>query len=161
MFLGFTSLEDSMELAEKFIKFSLEYILKNNLTDLFYINSNYSKNLIDNLNKFISKKFQKIFYSEAIEILINASKIKKNIFKENVIWGIYLSSKHEKFLIDIYFKAAVIFYDFSKRLKKFYLKINIDRETVFLFYILIPQIREIVGGSEREISPNIFKRIFK
>jgi len=156
-YIGFTSLEDSMELAEKFIKFSLEYILKNNMTDLIYINNNYSKSLIDNIRKFISQQFYKIPYTEAIDILLKACKNKKNIFKENVVWGINFSSEHEKYLTDIYFKATVVVYDFPKRLKKFYMKENKDGETVSSFDVLIPQIGEIVGGSEREINEIILR----
>lgn len=146
-----------MVIAEKLIKFSLQFILKYNFTDIEYINSNYTKNLIDNINRLISQKFHKISYTEAIDILIEANKKKKNIFIENVVWGINLSSEHEKYLTDFHLKAPVIIYNFPKRLKKFYMKENIDGETVSSFDILIPYIGELVGGSEREINPIILR----
>lgn len=110
------------------------------MTDLIYINNNYSKNLIENLNKLIAQKFYKISYTEAIDILLEASKNKKSVFKENVIWGINLSSEHEKFLTDVNFNAPIIVYNFPKRLKKLYMKENQDCDTVSSFDILIPQI---------------------
>ena len=127
------------------------------MTDLVYINNNYSKSLIDNLNEFILQQFFKISYTEAVDILLKASKNKKNQFKENVIWGINFSLEHEKYLTDVHFKAPVVVFNFPKRLKKFYMKENIDGETVSSFDILIPRIGEIVGGSEREVNSIVLR----
>lgn len=146
-----------MDLAENYIKYSIEYIINNNHVDLNYINSNYSKDLLSKIKELISMKFHRISYTAAIDILLTASKAKKNFFKETVIWGIHLSSEHEKYLTDIYFKGPVFLFDFPKRLKKFYMKENSDKETVASFDLLMPNIGEVVGGSEREIDAEKIK----
>ena len=144
-----------MDLCENFIKYSMKYILENNQNDLLYIQNNYSKDVITNIKNLLLKPFIRITYTQAIEILLNASKLKKNVFKEAVIWGINLSSEHEKYLSDIHFKCPVFLHNFPNRLKKFYMKENNDGETVASFDLLAPHIGEIVGGSEREINPQI------
>lgn len=67
-----------MSLAESYIKFSIEYILKNNIVNVNYINNNYSKSLLDTLNSILI--FKRISYSDVIDILLTTSKSKKNFF---------------------------------------------------------------------------------
>jgi asparaginyl-tRNA synthetase len=148
-----------MDLLENFIKFSIEFILKRNIIDLKFIDMNYSKNLISNLQDIIQKKFIRITYTEAIDILLKASiDMKKNTFKNKIIWGINLSYEHEIYITDIYFKNSVFIYDYPKRLKNFQTKINNDEETISSFGLLLPKFGKIAGGSEKEFNKDIIEK---
>jgi asparaginyl-tRNA synthetase len=155
---GFTNLRDVMDLAEDYIKSSLNYVLEHNILDLTFLQNNYEKDLISFLKGIISVEFKRITYTEAIDQLITAeSKSKKNIFKSKVVWGINLSDEHEKYLTDIIHKSPLIIYNFPNRVKSFYMRKNEDNETVSAMDILLPKVGEIVGGSQREERYEILK----
>ena len=56
--------------------------------------------------------FERITYSEAIDILLQSKPHKKKKFKFPVEWGIDLQSEHEKFLVEKHFKKPVIIVDY-------------------------------------------------
>lgn len=159
----FADIFDVMSLSEKFIKFSLKYVLEKNNLDIEFIKNNYEKDIFQKLESIVKADFKRITYNEAIQILTEASKYKKNFFYEKVSWGIDLGSEHEKYLTDKVFKGPVFVYNFPKRSKPFYVKNNHDEEeTVAAVDLLVPGIGEILGGSEREYNQEILKaKIFK
>jgi asparaginyl-tRNA synthetase len=150
----FADLSDIMSLSEKFIKFCLNYTLEHNKADLNYIANHYEKNVFE-IIKNACFPYLRVNYTEVIDILLEASNFKKNFFKESVTWGISLSQEHELYLTDVYFKSPVFIYNYPKRVKSFYMKINDDQETVSAMDLLVPRIGEILGGSEREDRLNI------
>ena len=155
----FAGLCDIMDFAEKYVKFCLRYILNRDIEDLEYIRNHYENSVIENITKIINSDFARTSYTEAIDILIDASvnSSKKGLFKDAVTWGIALSPEHEKYLSDIVFKTPVFIYNFPRRVKSFYMRVNTDNETVASFDLLIPKIGEIVGGSVREDRVEILK----
>lgn len=159
----FADLNDIMDLAEKYIKYTLNFVLSHNMQDLTYIKNNYQKTVIDEINVILNNEFKRVSYSEAIKILLDHSRYKKNLFKEQVSWGIDLSSEHEKYLTENIFKVPIFVYDFPCRVKSFYMRKNLfsdgkillldeelERETVSRMDLLVPGIGEILGGSQRE-----------
>ena len=92
------------------------------------------------------KKFEKISYTDAIEIL----KKSKRDFQFPVEWGLDLQSEHERFLTEDYAKGPLIVSDYPKDIKAFYMRLNDDGETVSAMDVLVPGIGEIIGGSQRE-----------
>ena len=71
-------------------------------------------------------------------------------FEFPVSWGIDLSSEHERFLAEEYFKSPVVVKNYPKDIKAFYMRLNDDGKTVAAMDVLAPGIGEIIGGSQRE-----------
>jgi asparaginyl-tRNA synthetase len=107
--------------------------------------------LIEKLEFVLEKEFERITYTQAIDILKNCKPNKKKKF-EYIIeeWGADLQSEHERFLVEKHFKKPVIITDYPKDIKAFYMKQNDDGKTVRAMDVLFPQIGEIIGGSQRE-----------
>ena len=107
--------------------------------------------LLEKLHFCSSSDFEKITYTEAIEILKNSPPNKKKKFKYLIDqWGVDLQSEHERYLVEKHFKKPVILTDYPKDIKSFYMRMNEDNKTVAAMDILFPGIGEIVGGSQRE-----------
>jgi len=162
--VAFMDLNGNMDLAESFLKYLLDYIVKNNINDLEFLEQRLIKEdkskpqnlrsemtLTDRIKFVINNDFKRISYSEAFEILKNCKPNKKKKFKyliEN--WGADLQSEHERYLVEKHFNCPVIIYDYPAKIKAFYMKLNEDNKTVKAMDILFPGIGEIVGGSQRE-----------
>jgi len=153
--MAFFDLKDDMNIAEEFLKYIIKAVLDRCPDEIDFLDNrckneqNYS--LKDKLNHVISEDFQRLTYSEAIDILINCSKNKNNEFKYKVEeWGIDLQSEHERYLTEEYFKKPVILTDYPEKIKAFYMRLNDDNKTVAAMDILFPGIGEIIGGSQRE-----------
>jgi asparaginyl-tRNA synthetase len=95
--------------------------------------------------------YERLTYTEAIEILKNSTPNKKGKFQFPVDkWGIDLQSEHERYLVEKHFSKPVILTGYPKEIKAFYMRVNDDNNTVAAMDILFPGIGEIVGGSQRE-----------
>ena len=162
--MAFYDLEDNMNLAEDFLKFLIGYALENCYDDLEFLQKReedeaktkkqedrYELGLIDRLKFVIENKFERLTYTEAIDILKN-SKPNRNKKFQYVIeeWGADLQSEHERYLVEKHFKKPVILTDYPKEIKAFYMRQNEDGKTVRAMDILFPGIGEIIGGSQRE-----------
>ena len=162
--VAFNDLEDNMDLAEAFIKFIIGYAIENNKEDLEFLaqrleeeekskpqNERSEMGLLDKLNFVLNNNFERLTYTEAIEILKESNHNKKKKFQYLIDgWGIDLQSEHERYLVEKHFKKPVILTNYPKEIKAFYMRQNDDGKTVAAMDILAPGIGEIVGGSQRE-----------
>jgi asparaginyl-tRNA synthetase len=98
----------------------------------------------------LANPFERITYTQAIDILVNSEAYKKGKFEYKVEWGIDLQSEHERYLVEKHFKKPVIVTAYPKDIKAFYMRMNEDEKTVAAMDVLFPNIGEIVGGSQRE-----------
>ena len=149
--MAFYDINDNMALAEEFVKYLVQYALDNCKDDLQFLNDKYDNGLIDRLHSVLGIPFQKVTYTEAVEILEEAVKNGKQ-FEYPVHWGTDFQSEHERYLVETHFGKPVILIDFPKDIKAFYMKQNEDGRTVRGMDVLFPKIGEIIGGSEREAS---------
>ena len=149
--MAFYDINDNMILAEEFVKFLVQYALDNCADDLKFLNDKYDDGLIERLNSVLGIDFQRVTYTEAVEILEEAVRNGQQ-FEYPVHWGTDFQSEHERFLVEKYFGKPVILTDFPKDIKAFYMKQNEDGRTVRGMDVLFPKIGEIIGGSEREAS---------
>ena len=94
--------------------------------------------------------FERITYTEAIDILLQSNPYKKKKFQYEVKWGVDMQSEHERYLVEKHFKKPVIVINYPRDIKAFYMRQNDDGKTVAAMDILAPGIGEIVGGSQRE-----------
>jgi asparaginyl-tRNA synthetase len=162
--MAFYDIQDNMDLAEEFIKYLCKYALDNCQDDLEFLDKRAKEEdtakpqdqrselgLIDRL-KFVSENsFQRLTYTEAIDILKNSAPNKKKKFQFLIEeWGTDLQSEHERFLVEKHFKRPVILYNYPAAIKSFYMRQNEDGKTVAAMDVLFPGIGEIIGGSQRE-----------
>jgi asparaginyl-tRNA synthetase len=162
--MAFFDLNDNMNLAEKFIKNVLQYILKECEEDLIFLDDRLKQEdkskpqaerspmgLLEKIKFVVENEFKRVSYTEAIDILRNSKPNKKKKFKFNIDkWGADLQSEHERFLVEKHFNCPVILYNYPATIKAFYMRMNEDQKTVSAMDILFPGIGEIVGGSQRE-----------
>lgn len=161
--IAFADINDDMDLAEDMLKYVIRYILENNLEDLEFLSKRQqdeekskpqdqrSMELIEKLKFVLENNFERITYTEAIDILISSKPNKNKKFSYVVDkWGIDLQSEHERYLVEKHFKKPVILTGYPKEIKAFYMKQNPDGKTVAAMDILFPGIGEVVGGSQRE-----------
>jgi len=161
--VAFNDLTDNMDLAEAFIKYLIQYALDNNREDLEFLdtrladeekqkpqNERSDMGLIQKLEFVLNNSFERITYTEAIDILLASPAYKKKKFQYEVKWGTDLQSEHERYLVEKHFKKPVIVTAYPKEFKAFYMRMNDDNKTVAAMDILAPGIGEIVGGSQRE-----------
>ena len=149
--MAFYDINDNMELAEEFVKYLVQYALDNCMDDLKFLNSKYDDGLIERMQGVLGIPFQKVTYTEAVEILEKA--VADGVkFEYPVHWGTDFQSEHERYLVEKHFRKPVILIDFPKDIKAFYMKQNEDGRTVRGMDVLFPKIGEIIGGSEREAS---------
>ena len=161
--MAFYDIEDNANLAEEFIQYLINYALANNADDLTFLDQRLADEekakpqaerndlgLLTKLRFVVDNKFERITYTEAVDILLQSSAYKKKKFKYDVSWGIDMQSEHERYLVEKHFKKPVIVTNYPEGIKAFYMRMNDDGETVAAMDILAPGIGEIVGGSQRE-----------
>jgi len=144
--VAFADLHDNMDLAESFLKYTVQYLLDNCPDEMEFFNKIYEKGIIERLKNVVSSPFQRLTYTEAVKILIDS----KQKFEIPVVWGMDLKSEHERFLCEQIYKKPVILTDYPKEVKSFYMRLNEDGKTVAAMDVLVPKIGEIIGGSQRE-----------
>lgn len=144
--MAFYDLQDNMDLAEDFLKYLVRYALDKCPADLQFLNDTYDKELLNRLRFVIDNDFQRLTYTEAVDILKSA----KQKFEFPVDWGTDLQSEHERYLVEKHFKKPVILTNYPKDIKAFYMKLDEDGRTVRAMDVLFPGIGEIIGGSQRE-----------
>lgn len=147
--VAFNELEDNMELAQDFIQYCVRWALEKCTDDINFLCQMFDKELIDRLKFVVENDFQRLTYTEGVEILKEAIR-NGHKFEFPVDWGTDLQSEHERYLVEEHFKKPVILIDYPKEIKSFYMKQNDDGKTVRAMDVLFPKIGEIIGGSERE-----------
>ena len=146
--VAFADQMDNMDLAEAFLKRIFADALKQCPDDMAFFNERIdeSKTLIENLNRIIESDFERLPYTDAVEILEACDQK----FEYPVSWGTDLQSEHERFLTEQHFKKPVILFDYPRTIKPFYTYCNDDEKTVRAMDVLVPGVGEIIGGSQRE-----------
>ncbi|HPS57276.1 MAG TPA: asparagine--tRNA ligase [Spirochaetota bacterium] len=144
--MAFCDINLNMDTAEDFIKYILNYVLKNCRGDMEFFSSMIEKGIIENLEHITESSFERITYTDAINELRKSG----NKFEYPVDWGMDMQSEHEKFITQEIFRKPVIVTDYPRDIKAFYMKQNDDGKTVRAMDVLVPRLGEIIGGSERE-----------
>ncbi|MBL7798582.1 MAG: asparagine--tRNA ligase [Saprospiraceae bacterium] len=166
--VAFADLTDNMDLAEAMLQYVCQYALEHCADDLKILEERLIEedkakpqdqrapmNLTDKLRFVVENQFQRLTYTEAIDILKNSNPNKKGKFQYPIEgWGADLQSEHERYLVEKHFQKPVILTNYPAAIKAFYMRLDEGcepgRETVSAMDILFPGIGEIVGGSQRE-----------
>jgi asparaginyl-tRNA synthetase len=161
--VAFNELVDNMDLAEDFTKYCIKYALDHCADDIAFLEKRLLEeektkkkeeqselSLTEKLRFVTENDFERLTYTEAINILLQSKTHKQGKFQYPVEWGIDLQSEHERWLVEKHFKKPVILTNYPKDIKAFYMKLDEDGKTVRAMDVLFPGIGEIIGGSQRE-----------
>ena len=144
--IAFADLDDNATLAEDLIRHVLSRVLDEREDDIAFFQQRIDNTVLDRLRAVVDNSFERIEYSEAIDILQNSGKS----FEFPVEWGNDLQSEHERFLSEEHIGRPVVVMNYPKDIKAFYMRLNDDGRTVAAMDVLAPGIGEIIGGSQRE-----------
>ena len=144
--IAFADLDGVIQLATDYLTNSIKHILNTCEEDMRFFDRLIRPGQIEMLNSIVNTPFQRLSYTEAIKILLQA----KCDFDYPIQWGDDLQAEHERFLTEQHFKAPLVLTDYPKEIKAFYMRENDDGKTVAAFDLLVPKIGEIIGGSQRE-----------
>jgi asparaginyl-tRNA synthetase len=170
--VAFADLENNMQLAEDMMKYVISYAKENCKEELEFLNNRLLEeekqkpqnerselSLLAKLDFCLANDFQRLTYTEAIDILKASKPNQKKQFKYLIEgWGSDLQSEHERYLVEKHFKRPVILTDYPKDIKSFYMRLNDDGKTVAAMDILFPGIGEMIGGSQREERMEVLKQ---
>lgn len=173
--VAFYDIFDNMDLAEDFCKYLINHILENYSAELEFLDQriqNLEKNmpknerramgLIETLRFVVDNDFERVTYTDAVNILRNSKPYKKGKFEYDVEWGKDLQAEHERYLVEKKFQKPVIVRDYPASIKAFYMRMNDEQEgvpgkTVAAMDVLFPGIGEVIGGSQREERLDVLK----
>ncbi len=155
--MAFCNLDGDMEIAADFLKFLFKYALDECADDMAFFGKWVDKTICDTLEHVINSDFERLTYTEAVKILEKTNQK----FEFPVGWGLDLQSEHERYLTEKVLKRPVIVYDYPKKIKAFYMRVNDDGKTVAAMDVLVPKIGEIIGGSQREERLDVLKAHMK
>eukprot|EP00193_Tetraselmis_chui_P011899 CAMPEP_0177790698 /NCGR_PEP_ID=MMETSP0491_2-20121128/23502_1 /TAXON_ID=63592 /ORGANISM="Tetraselmis chuii, Strain PLY429" /LENGTH=585 /DNA_ID=CAMNT_0019312807 /DNA_START=170 /DNA_END=1928 /DNA_ORIENTATION=- len=141
--IAFCNLQDNMQCAEDYVRYCCKYLLANSMPDLEFIVKMIDAGAIERLQQVADTPFERVTYTEAVDILQTAIREKKKKFQYKVEWGVDLQSEHERYLTEEVFKKPTIVYNYPKGIKAFYMRINDDNETVAAMDVLVPKVGEL------------------
>jgi asparaginyl-tRNA synthetase len=135
--VAFNDLNDNMDLAEEFLEYIVECVLKDRMDDLLILERD-----VEKLQK-VKRPFPRISYDEAVEIL------KKN--GQDFEWGNDFGAPDET-TISSQFDRPVMVHRYPAEVKAFYMKRDPNNDKLALAVdVLAPEgYGEIIGGSQRE-----------
>ncbi len=155
--MAFADLMDDMLLAEEFIHFLCKEVLERAERELSFLEKHYKNISLDEIKELSEKPFVHITYTDTIKEL---EKVKES-FEFPVKWGLDLQSEHERFITDKIFNGPVIVKDYPKDIKAFYMRLNPDEKTVAAMDVFVPEVGEIIGGSQREERLDVLEERMK
>jgi asparaginyl-tRNA synthetase len=160
---AFFDIDNNMDLAEDFVKYLINFVLDDYLPDLEFLDNRIRQaekqlpqherrpmGLIEMLRFVVDNDFERITYTEAVQLLRGSKPFKKGKFQFEPQWGVDLQAEHERWLVEKKFQKPVIVRDYPKEIKAFYMRQNDDGKTVAAMDVLFPYIGEVIGGSQRE-----------
>ena len=151
--MAFCDLQGNMDLGEELVKYLVSFIMDACRADLELFARFVDKKLMPTLENIAASEFIRLPYTEAVKIL-NRSNQK---FAYDISFGNDLQTEHERYLTEQQFKKPVIVYDYPRSIKPFYMRLNDDQTTVAAMDVLVPNIGEIIGGSQREERLDVLK----
>ncbi|MCD9046682.1 asparagine--tRNA ligase [Luteimonas sp. MHLX1A] len=144
--IAFADLAEDARVAEDFLKYLFRAVLDERADDMAFIAERVQKDAITRLEKFVNAPFERIEYTDAVELLRNSG----HKFEFPAEWGLDLQTEHERWLTEQHVGRPVVVTNYPEHIKAFYMRLNDDGKTVAAMDVLAPGIGEIIGGSQRE-----------
>ncbi|GAM22884.1 hypothetical protein SAMD00019534_060590, partial [Acytostelium subglobosum LB1] len=142
--MAFIKLQDNLDIAEDFIKFTIKNIMERCPDEVEFFNKRVDTGLMERLKKTLDNEFIRLPYTEAVKILQGEK------YGSAIKWGDDLQREDEKNLVEHYNGTPVFVIDWPKQIKPFYTRENDDQITVSNMDLLVPGVGELIGGSIRE-----------
>ena len=155
--IAFADLQDDMDLAEAMVKYIITYTLEHAPEEMNFFNQFIDKGLLERLDHIVNSSFERVTYTEAVEILQKSGKE----FQYPVEWGLELQTEHERYLTEEVYKKPIFVTDYPKDCKAFYMRLNDDGKTVAACDMLVPGVGEIIGGSQREERLDVLEALME
>jgi len=152
--IAFADLADNMQLAEDMLKYVIRFVLEKAPQEMEFFNRFIDKSLLQRLQHVLDSSFEHITYTRAVELLQKS----ETAFNFPPQWGNDLQTEHERYLCEKVFQKPVFVTDYPKAIKAFYMRLNDDNRTVAAMDLLVPEVGEIIGGSQREERHDVLKR---
>jgi len=156
--VAFADLHDNADLAEDFLKYIFRAVLEERPDDMAFFQLRIDQQCVERLEKFVDASFERMQYTEAIDILEKASSGGKAKFEFPTHWGVDLQSEHERYLTEQHVGRPIVVMNYPKDIKAFYMRLNDDEKTVAAMDVLAPGIGEIIGGAQREERLDVLDR---
>ncbi|NLG00483.1 MAG: asparagine--tRNA ligase, partial [Lentisphaerae bacterium] len=144
--MAFADLDDDAELAEAFLRDLFQAVLRDGADDLRFFDRRVLPGVLARLERLADAPFGRVTYTEAVRLLETSGRT----FEFAPCWGMDMQSEHERFLAEEVFKGPVVVTDYPAEIKAFYMRRNDDGRTVAAMDVLLPEVGEIIGGSQRE-----------
>jgi asparaginyl-tRNA synthetase len=144
--MAFADLQDDAALAEALLKHAFGAVLRRCRDDLAFFEQRVQPGLLARLEQLAASTFRTLTYTEAVGLLEQSGRT----FEFAPHWGMDLQSEHERFLTEEVFKGPVTVVNYPRDIKAFYMRRNDDERTVAAMDVLLPEVGEIIGGSQRE-----------
>jgi asparaginyl-tRNA synthetase len=119
-----------------------------------FFNERIDPSVLETLRQIVAAPFERLTYSEAIEILERSGRS----FEFPVKWGADLQSEHERFLAEEHVGRPLVVTGYPAGIKPFYMYCDDDGTTVRAMDVLVPKVGEIIGGSQREHRADVLER---
>lgn len=144
--MAFADLEADAELAEAFLRHLFRAVLERCGAEVGFFDKRVQPGLAERLERLAEAPFGRVSYTEAVGLLERSGRT----FEFAPRWGMDMQSEHERFLSEEVFKGPVVVTDYPAEIKAFYMRRNDDGRTVAAMDVLLPEVGEIIGGSQRE-----------
>src|SRR5438046_8915751 len=131
-----------MDVAEENVKYLGCDIRSHAAEDLELFAKFVDKELLARLDFVLERPFQRINYSDAVELLAKSGEK----FEFPVAYGANLQSGHERWLTEKHFNCPVTVFDYPKEIKPFDMQLNADGRTVTPKDVCVTVTAEIGGG---------------
>lgn len=148
--IAFAGLDEIIELEKDMLIYTVGELLKRAPKELEFLNGLKDYDLVSRLEDLVNANFNRITYTEAVDMLQKAIENGDVKFENEVFWGVDLATEHEKYLTDEVFKTPLFVTDYPRDIKAFYMRLSDDKKTVEATDLLVPGIGELIGGSARE-----------
>jgi len=144
--MAFADLQDDAALAAALLSHLFAAVLHRCREDLAFFDQRVQPGLLARLERLAGSTFHTLTYGEAVRQLETCGKA----FDFPPHWGMDLQSEHERFLTEELLHGPVTVVDYPASIKAFYMRQNDDGRTVAAMDVLLPEVGEIIGGSQRE-----------
>lgn len=96
-----------MNCAEEYVKFLCQWLLDKCYDDMEFMADKFDKGCINRLRMVASTPFERITYTKAVELLVEAVSNGKQ-FENKVEWGIDLASEHERYEQSVFLPPCLL-----------------------------------------------------
>lgn len=151
--LSHCGLKELLDISEAMVRFVIVECLGKCKDEYAFLNSYYSKGILERLEKYASCAYPRVSYDEALEILVKAKQGRKLIISDEdmPVWGDDLGSVCERYLAERHYASPLMIYNYPKKLKSFYMKEDaVNPKVVNCMDLIVPAIGELIGSSVRE-----------